>query len=57
MAADPYEHIKCGLHGEERCKRCLCPKCKRGVMLEWKAGWWCSRTYATKNPCNYEVGG
>lgn len=55
---DPYENAKCGLHGKtaKECDRCRCPKCKRGVMHEWRVGWWCSRLYAKKNPCDYEVG-
>lgn len=34
-----------------------CPLCKRGIILEWKAGWYCSRimTYR-RNPCIFEVG-
>lgn len=59
MSTDPYENVRCGLHGKtaSECALCRCPKCKRGVMLEWRAGWYCSRTYAKKNPCHYEVGG
>jgi hypothetical protein len=45
----------CPMHNAKRCRWCRCPKCKRGIMLEWRVGWWCSRRYAKKDACDYEV--
>lgn len=33
-----------------------CPKCKRGTVLESTPGWYCSRRYAKRNPCDWEKG-
>jgi hypothetical protein len=33
-----------------------CPVCKRGVPLEWTAGWYCSRRYARHSPCDWTEG-
>ena len=30
-----------------------CPKCLLGRVLEWKAGEYCSRRYATQRPCDW----
>ncbi len=29
----------------------LCPKCKRGEVLEWACGYWCSRRYEAQDSC------
>lgn len=34
----------------------LCPKCKRGHVFEWYAGYWCSRRYSNINPCDWDEG-
>jgi hypothetical protein len=34
----------------------VCPKCKRGKMLEADFGWWCSRRYSPE-ACDYQIGG
>jgi len=48
----------CPFHGKVRCPRCRCPKCKRGYMVEWRVGWYCSNLYARqkRHRCDYEVG-
>jgi hypothetical protein len=33
-----------------------CPVCKRGLVLEWTAGWYCARRYAKRSPCDWESG-
>lgn len=33
-----------------------CPKCKRGEVLEWMAGWWCSRRYDYPDACDWIAG-
>lgn len=33
-----------------------CPICKRGALLEWRAGYYCSRRYAPRTPCDFEGG-
>lgn len=33
-----------------------CPKCKRGTVLEWRVGWYCSRRYDKRKPCDWEAG-
>jgi hypothetical protein len=33
-----------------------CPRCKRGLVLECNFGWWCSRRYAKRSPCDWEKG-
>jgi len=53
----------CGLVAGHECKfhrppkEERCPKCGRGWVLEWIAGWWCSRRYAAGDPCDWIVGG
>lgn len=33
-----------------------CPRCKRGLVLEWTVGWYCSRRYDREDPCGWEQG-
>lgn len=34
-----------------------CPICRRGVLLEWLAGMYCSRRYAKRGKtCDFEIG-
>lgn len=33
-----------------------CPICKRGVLLEWRAGFYCSNRYAQEDRCDFEGG-
>lgn len=34
-----------------------CPACRKGILLEWKAGVYCSRLYnKNKKSCYFEAG-
>ncbi len=33
-----------------------CPICKQGELLEWRAGYWCSRRYKPGELCDFEGG-
>jgi hypothetical protein len=33
-----------------------CPACKRGKLLEWRAGYWCDRRYMPGELCDFEGG-